>query len=145
MAMALRYCNSPIVALNTSRLGDVTTFSGLIKGLHCCNSPITAKLGEVTTFSRLSRGFRCCNSPITALNRSKLLVLRAGCGIWLYQFLIIAYLFYFGEVTTLSRLSKDLRCRNLQLLSWISKDLEHLQCVLGKARACVATTLQLQP
>ena len=28
-----------------------------------------------------------------------LLVLRAGCGIWLYQFLIIAYLFTFQLLT----------------------------------------------
>ena len=40
-----------------------------------------------------------------------LLVLRAGCGIWLYQFLIIAYIFYFSvlvnRLESLSRNSVD--------------------------------------
>ena len=34
-----------------------------------------------------------------------LLVLRAGCGIWLYQFLIIAYLFTFQDVHSSDKLS----------------------------------------
>ena len=52
---------------------------------------MTTCLGKSCSFGSLRVPFvNCCQFMYLVIS---LLVLRAGCGIWLYQFLIIAYLF----------------------------------------------------
>ena len=71
-----------------------------------------------------------------------LLVLRAGCGIWLYQFLIFAYLFTFQlandgflfemlKIVYRDRKKVQIRTRFVQILSWkVYKCYLMMQCQL---------------
>ena len=52
-----------------------------------------------------------------------LLVYRAGCGIWLYQFLIIAYLFTLGILT---KVCEDYFLKNKEFVKWMSTILMHV-------------------
>ena len=66
-----------------------------------------------------------------------LLVLRAGCGIWLYQFLIIAYLFTFNLVPTLSSyVEHRLRYDSLSMYTLIFKQVAQRATIAHLSPMC---------
>ena len=63
-----------------------------------------------------------------------ILVLRAGCGIWLYQFLIIAYLFTFQN-TNDNNLQRPLKENSCQASLWRCDHIIFCQCIwIGKLK-----------
>ena len=73
---------------------------------------MTAYLGKSCSFGFPRVPFVNCRQFMYLV--ISLLVLRAGCGIWLYQFLIIAYLFTFHVLLNLlDDLGKKIRCEAL--------------------------------
>ena len=57
----------------------------------------------------------CCQFMYLVIS---LLVLRAGCGIWLYRFLIIAYLFTFSWLCCLQRFHVNKTTLEIWAMSW---------------------------
>ena len=78
---------------------------------------MTTCLGKSCSFGLPWVSFvNCCQFMYLVIS---LLVLRAGCGIWLYQFLIIAYLFTFHKAEHRLSWCKGCEwCCIFQYLSW---------------------------